>query len=214
MPTYQLTDDLYFPPVSEAEEDGLVAIGGDLSPERLMLAYRSGIFPWFNEDEPIMWYCPNPRFVLFSEKLYVSRSTRSFMKKEEYRVTFNENFEGVIDSCKKTPRAGQDGTWITDEMRDAYLKMHELGYAKSIEVWRGEELVGGIYGIDLGDVFCGESMFSTASNASKVALIAFIQKFQQEGGRLFDCQAHTDHMESMGAESIDRNEFLKYLEGK
>lgn len=213
MAAFQLTDDLYFPPVSEADEDGLVAIGGDLSPERLMLAYRSGIFPWFNEDEPIMWYSPNPRFVLFSEKLYVSRSTRSFMKKGEYRVTFNENFEGVIDSCKKTPREGQDGTWITDEMRDAYLKMYELGYAKSIEVWRGDELVGGIYGIDLGDVFCGESMFSTASNASKVALIAFIQKFQQEEGLLFACQAHTDHMESMGAEMIPREEFLTYLKG-
>ncbi len=213
MAAFQLTDDLYFPPVAEADEDGLVAIGGDLSPERLMLAYRSGIFPWFNEDEPIMWYSPNPRFVLFSEKLYVSRSTRSFMKKGEYRVTFNENFEGVIDSCKKTPREGQDGTWITDEMLDAYLKMYELGYAKSIEVWRGDELVGGIYGIDLGDVFCGESMFSTASNASKVALIAFIQKFQQEGGLLFDCQAYTDHMESMGAEMIPREEFLTYLKG-
>lgn len=211
MSTYQLTDDLHFPPISEAAEDGCVAIGGDLSPERLMLGYRSGIFPWFNDDEPIMWYSPNPRFVLFSEKLYVSRSMRSFMKKEEYKVTFNENFKGVIDACQKTKREGQDGTWITEEMRDAYLKMHELGYAKSVEVWRGEELVGGIYGIDLGNVFCGESMFSTASNASKVGLIAFIQKFQQEGGLLFDCQAHTTHMESMGAEMIPREEFMTYL---
>ncbi|MEQ9405760.1 MAG: leucyl/phenylalanyl-tRNA--protein transferase [Cyclobacteriaceae bacterium] len=212
MPTYQLTKDLHFPPVSEADEDGLIAIGGDLSPDRLMLAYRSGIFPWYNDDEPIMWYSPNPRFVLLPDKLYVSRSMRSVLKKEEFTVTFNQDFEGVIDRCKQTPRSGQVGTWITDEMREAYLRMHELEYATSVEVWKENELVGGMYGINLGSVFCGESMFSTASNASKTGLILFIQRFKEEGGQIYDCQAYTDHMASMGAELIDRNDFLKYLD--
>jgi leucyl/phenylalanyl-tRNA---protein transferase len=211
MSTYQLTDDLYFPPVSEAAEDGCIAIGGDLSPERLMLGYRSGIFPWYNDDEPIMWYSLDPRFVLFPDKLYVSRSMRGVLKKNEFKVTFNEHFEAVIDHCKKTQRVGQDGTWITDEMVNAYLKLHELGHAKSVEVWKDDQLVGGMYGIDLGTVFCGESMFSTVSNASKVALIAFMEKFKTDGGRLFDCQVHTSHFESMGAEMIPRVDFLTYL---
>ncbi len=214
MPTYQLTDDLYFPPVSEAEEDGLVAIGGDLSPERLMLAYHSGIFPWYNDDEPIMWYSPNPRFVLLPDKLYVSRSMRSVLRKEEFKVTYNEDFNGVINSCKKMQRIGQDGTWITDDMVEAYIRLHQLGYAQSVKVWKENELVGGMYGIHLGSVYCGESMFSTVSNASKVALIMFIQKFKEEGGQLYDCQAYTDHMASMGAELIDRNEFLEYLKSE
>lgn len=212
MPVYQLTDELIFPSASEAE-DGLVAIGGDLSPERLMLAYRSGIFPWYNEDEPIMWYSLDPRFVLFPEKIYVSRSMRSVLRKEEFKVTFNENFEGVINGCKQISRSGQDGTWITDEMREAYVRMHELGHAKSTEVWKDGELVGGMYGIDLGKVFCGESMFSTVSNASKVALITFMENFKERGGILFDCQAYTDHMSSMGAEMIPREDFLGYLKG-
>lgn len=212
MPTFQLTDDLYFPPVSEADAEGLVAIGGDLSSERLMLAYHSGIFPWYSDDEPIMWYCPNPRFVLFPDKLYVSRSMRSVLRKEEFKVTYNEDFTGVINSCKKMQRSGQDGTWITEEMVDAYISLHKLGHAQSVEVWKDNELVGGMYGIHLGSVYCGESMFSTVSNASKVGLILFIQKFKEEGGQLYDCQAYTDHMASMGAELIDRNEFLKYLD--
>ena len=211
MSTYQLTNELFFPPASEADKDGLVAIGGDLSPDRLMLAYRSGIFPWFNDDEPIMWYATNPRFVLFTDKVYVSRSMRSVLKKEEFTVTFNKDFAGVIDQCKKTPRSGQDGTWITDEMRDAYLRLHELGHARSVEVWKEDNLVGGLYGIDLGNVFCGESMFSTMSNASKVALIFFMRDFQEKGGLLFDCQAYTDHMASMGAEMIPLKEFLGNL---
>lgn len=212
MPTFQLTDNLYFPPVSEADAEGLVAIGGDLSSERLMLAYHSGIFPWYSDDEPIMWYCPNPRFVLFPDKLYVSRSMRSVLRKEEFKVTYNEDFTGVINSCKKMQRSGQDGTWITEEMVDAYISLHKLGHAQSVEVWKENELVGGMYGIHLGSVYCGESMFSTVSNASKVGLILFMQKFKEEGGQLYDCQAYTDHMASMGAELIDRNEFLKYLD--
>lgn len=211
MAAYQLTDKLYFPPVSDAEEDGLVAIGGDLSPDRLMLAYRSGIFPWYNDDEPIMWYSPNPRFVLLPEKLYVSRSMRSVLKKEEFVVTFNQDFEGVIKSCKEMQREGQDGTWITEEMLEAYINLHKLGHAESTEVWKEDELVGGMYGIRMGHVFCGESMFSKASNASKTGLIVFMQKFKEEGGQLYDCQAYTDHMASMGAELIPREEFVSFL---
>ncbi|WP_420318082.1 leucyl/phenylalanyl-tRNA--protein transferase [Ekhidna sp.] len=209
--SYQLTDKLYFPPISEAEEDGLVAVGGDLSPERLMLAYHSGIFPWYSDDEPIMWYSPNPRFVLLPEKLYVSKSMRSVLKKEEFSVTYNQDFEGVINACKQMQRAGQDGTWITEEMVAAYIKLYELGHAQSVEVWKDNELVGGMYGIHLGTVYCGESMFSKVSNASKTGLIMFMRKFQEEGGQLYDCQAYTDHMASMGAELIPREDFLKYL---
>ncbi|WP_436517431.1 leucyl/phenylalanyl-tRNA--protein transferase [Ekhidna sp. To15] len=211
MPTYQLSQELYFPPVSDAEEDGCIATGGDLAPERLMLAYHSGIFPWYNDDEPIMWYSPNPRFVLLPEKLYVSRSMRSVLRKEEFKVTYNEDFVGVINTCKQMQRVGQDGTWITQEMVEAYIKLHELGHAQSVEVWKDSELVGGMYGVHLGTVYCGESMFSKVSNASKVGLITFIQKFKEEGGQLYDCQAYTDHMASMGAENIDRKAFLKHL---
>ncbi|WP_425392516.1 leucyl/phenylalanyl-tRNA--protein transferase [Ekhidna sp.] len=210
--SYQLNKELYFPPVSEAEDDGLVAIGGDLSPERLMLAYHSGIFPWYSDDEPIMWYSPNPRFVLLPDKLYVSRSMRSVLKKEEFTVTYNQDFEGVINSCKEMQREGQDGTWITEDMVAAYIKLYELGHAQSVEVWKDNELVGGMYGIHLGSVYCGESMFSKVSNASKTGLIMFMRKFQEEGGQLYDCQAYTDHMASMGAELIPREDFLKYLD--
>ncbi len=212
MSTHQLTDDLYFPPVSKSDKDGLVAIGGDLSPERLMLAYKSGIFPWYNDDEPIMWYSPDPRFVLLPDKLYISRSMRSVLKKKEFTITINKDFVSVIDHCKQMQRVGQDGTWINNEMRDAYVKMHELGHAKSVEVWKDGELVGGMYGIEIGNVYCGESMFSTVSNASKAGLILFIQKFKEEGGQLYDCQAYTDHMASMGAELIPREAFVKYLQ--
>lgn len=208
---YSLDDELFFPTVTDADNDGLVAVGGDLSPDRLMLAYRSGIFPWYNDDEPIMWYCPNPRFVLLPDKLYVSRSMRQVLKKEEFSVTFNQDFRGVIDQCKMTLRSGQDGTWITDEMRDAYLRLYELGHARSVEVWKDGQLVGGLYGVDLGKVFCGESMFSTVSNASKVALIFFINDFKERGGQVFDCQAHTDHMASMGAEMLQIDAFLEFL---
>ena len=210
MSIYRLTDDLIFPPVKGAE-DGIVAVGGDLLPERLMIAYRSGIFPWYSEGEPIIWWSPDPRFVLFPERLHVSGSMRRLFNKNELKVTFDQNFEQVIAQCKKIPRNEQHGTWITDEMQLAYIRLHELGYARSVEVWKENELVGGMYGVDLGSVFCGESMFSKVSNASKVALIFFIRKFQQEGGRLLDCQVHSDHIVSMGAEEIKRKEFLKYL---
>lgn len=211
MPIYRLTNDLIFPPV-EGAEDGIVAIGGDLLPERLIIAYHAGIFPWFSEDQPIIWWSPDPRFVLFPDRLHISRSMKRFLNKKECTVTFNQNFEGVISECKQVPRKGQDGTWITDEMELAYIRLRELGYAKSVEVWKENELVGGMYGVDLGTVFCGESMFSKVPNASKVALITFIQKFRQNGGQLFDCQIHSDHLVSMGAEEIPRETFLKYLD--
>lgn len=210
MPIYRLTDDLIFPPVDGAE-DGIVAVGGDLLPERMMIAYRSGIFPWYSEGEPIIWWSPDPRFVLFPKKLHISKSMRRVLNKGELRVTLNDDFEQVIAHCKKVPRQGQEGTWITDEMELAYIRLHELGYAKSVEVWKEDELVGGMYGVDLGNVFCGESMFSNVSNASKVALICFIQDFAKRGGKLFDCQVHSDHMVTMGAEEISREEFLEFL---
>lgn len=211
MPIYQLSDDLIFPPVDGAE-DGVVAIGGDLTPERLLLAYKEGIFPWFNEDQPIIWWSPDPRFVLFPEKLRISRSMKRVLKKGDFSVTYDQDFEGVISACKQMPRIGQQGTWITDEMEMAYIRLFEMGYAHSIEVWKNKELVGGMYGVQVGAVFCGESMFSKESNASKVALMTFLLKFQEEGGKLLDCQIYSDHLASLGAEEITREQFLKLLQ--
>lgn len=210
MPIYRLSEDLIFPPV-EGAEDGVVAIEGDLSPERLLLAYHSGIFPWYSEEEPIVWWSPDPRFVLFPDRLHISKSMKRFLKKGVFNVTFDQDFKGVIAQCRQMPREGQEGTWITDEMELAYIRLHELGHAKSVEVWKNDVLVGGMYGVDLGPVFCGESMFSKESNASKVALISFVQKFKSEGGQLFDCQVHSNHVETLGAEEISRKEFLKWL---
>lgn len=210
MPIYRLTDELIFPSVHEAV-DGIVAVGGDLSPERLMLAYQQGIFPWFSEGDPIIWWSPDPRFVLFPEKLHISKSMNRILKKKEVQVTYNQDFQGVITNCKSVPRKGQKGTWITKEMKEAYVKLHRLGHAKSVEVWKNNDLVGGMYGVDLGDVFCGESMFYKAHNASKVAFISFVLKFEKEGGRLFDCQVYSDHLTSLGAEEIARETFLSYI---
>jgi len=210
MPIYQLTDDLIFPPPNGAE-DGVVAVGGDLLPERLIIAYQSGIFPWYNEGEPIIWWSPDPRFVLFPERLHISRSTKRELRKEKFTVTYNQEFEKVVAACKNIIRPGQKGTWITDEMELAYIRLHERGIAESVEVWDGNCLVGGMYGVRIGNVFSGESMFSKADNASKVGLIYFLNKFQQEGGVLFDCQVYSSHMEAMGAEFISRDSFLKYL---
>ncbi len=211
MPIYQLTKDLIFPPVDGAE-DGVVSIGGDLRPERLMLAYQLGIFPWYNEDQPIIWWSPDPRFVLFVDKVHVSRSMRRVLNSDKFNVTFNEAFEEVIWNCKTAERKGQEGSWITDEMLEAYIHLHNLGKAQSIEVWQDGDLVGGMYGVQVGKVFSGESMFSKVSNASKVAVIRFLEKFQQEGGHLLDCQVETPHMASIGAKEIAREEFLHYLQ--
>ena len=208
---FLLDENLWFPPVEYASEEGILAIGGDLSVERLLLAYRSGIFPWFNENEPIVWYSPDPRMVLFPEKLKVSKSMKQLIKSDKFTVTFNKDFEGVIANSKDIYREGQGGTWITKEMQQAYINFHKEGYAKSVEVWQDDELVGGLYGIDLGSVFCGESMFSKVSNTSKLAFIMLVESLKKQNYKLVDCQVYTDHLASLGAEEIPRLEFLKYL---
>jgi len=205
-----------FPSVEDADKDGLLAIGGDLSEERLMLAYRSGIFPWFSEGDPILWWSPDPRFVLFPEKLKVSKSMKKLLRDHRFQVTFNQKFEEVITQCASVKRDGQADTWITEEMQAAYINLHEQGFAKSVEVWQHEKdaepkLVGGLYGIDLGTVFCGESMFSLESNASKFGFIKWVQHLQANGYKLIDCQVHTPHLESLGAEMISRQSFMNYL---
>lgn len=210
MPIYWLTEQLVFPPVQGAEE-GIVAVGGDLSPERLVLAYRSGIFPWYGRDEPIIWWSPDPRFVLFPDELHVSASMKRLFKRQAFRVTYNQAFEAVISACARMPRAGQDDTWILPEMQEAYIRLHALGYAHSVEVWQGGNLVGGLYGIILGKCFFGESMFHTAANASKYGFITWVRKLKAEGYGLVDCQVHTRHLESLGARFIPRTEFLELI---
>lgn len=208
---YFLSQELYFPPVEEASVEGVLAIGGDLSPERLILAYKSGIFPWFNDDEPILWWAPPERMVLFFEDLKVSKSMRNVLNQNKFKVTFNTAFREVITNCKKIYRKDQPDTWITDEMVDAYCKLNELGFAKSVEVWQNEELVGGLYGIDLGHVFCGESMFSKVSNASKVAFIHLAKQLELANYRLLDCQVYNDHLASLGCVEIEREDFMMIL---
>ncbi len=200
-----------FPDVELASPDGILAIGGDLSPERLLLAYRNGIFPWYSEGEPIVWYSPEKRMVLFPGELKVSKSMKQLIRRGTYHITWNENFEEVIKACQESPRKDQDGTWITEEMRLAYIRLHEMGHAKSVEVWREEELVGGLYGIDLGHVFCGESMFSREANTSKLAFINLAERLEKENYRLIDCQVYTAHLASLGAREIPRKEFTKLL---
>jgi leucyl/phenylalanyl-tRNA--protein transferase len=208
---YYLSSELVFPPVNQANRDGILAIGGDLSPERLQLAYKSGIFPWFEEGEPIMWWSPNPRMVLFLDELSVSKSMRNILNRNTFKVTFNQNFRDVISNCQNIKRDGQNGTWITNDMIEAYRKLNELGIAKSVEVWQDEKLVGGLYGIDLGHIFCGESMFSLVSNASKIAFIALVNKLKKENYKLLDCQVYNPHLESLGCREIDRIDFMEIL---
>ncbi len=211
IPLTFLGDRLEFPPVENANEDGLLAVGGDLSPERLILAYKNGIFPWFNEDALILWWSPDPRMVLFPDRIKISKSMRKVIRSNQFSITQNSNFEKVLDHCAKIKRKGQDGTWITSKMKEAYMELSRLGIAKSYEVWEKGKLVGGLYGIDLGHVFCGESMFSTVPNASKFAFIKMVQELQSKNYKLIDCQVHTDHLESLGAELISREKFLKML---
>ena len=204
-----LTEKIEFPDVSEASADGLVAIGGDLSPQRLLHAYSKGIFPWFQDEEPLLWWSPDPRFVLFPEDLKISKSMKQVLRKGNFKVTENKAFKAVIENCALAKRTDQDGTWISDDMIQAYCELHQLGFAKSIEVWQNEELVGGLYGIAINDdVFCGESMFAKVSNASKVGFITFIQSSKY---KLIDCQLHTKHLESLGAKNMSRAEFLEFL---
>lgn len=209
-----LNDTIEFPPYEAVSEDGIIAIGGDLSPERLLHAYKRGIFPWYSEEYPILWHCPPERMVLYPNELKVSKSMRQVLKKAKFTITENQAFEEVIHHCKTIERKEEDGTWITDDMEEAYIKLHELGYAKSVEVWnynetlQRQELVGGLYGIELDDVFCGESMFSKMSNASKVA---FIHLIRENNYKLIDCQVYNDHLASLGAREIPREVFLRLI---
>ena len=208
---YWLGQDLVFPDHSEVNDEGIIAIGGDLSVERLKLAYQKGIFPWFNEDEPIIWWFPHDRFVLFPEDLHVSKSMKKVFKDKTFTFTENKAFREVIINCSQANRKGQDGTWITNDMIEAYCKLNELGVAKSIEVWQNNELVGGFYGIEMGNIFCGESMFAKVSNASKAGFIQFIAKYHKKY-ELIDCQVYTEHLASLGAVEIPSDVFLDYLE--
>ncbi len=206
-----LTDEIIFPSVDLAYKNGLVAVGGDLSVERLLLAYKNGIFPWYNEDEPIQWWSLDPRCVLFPSKLKISKSMKQVLQNGKFRFTSNKAFEQVIVACKTVTRKDELGTWINNDIVDAYTKMHQLGYAISGEAWHEGKLVGGLYGIKIGKVFFGESMFSTQSNASKFAFVNLIQKLQLQGLELIDCQMKTDHLISLGAEMIARSSFGKLL---
>ena len=206
---FQLLDDNPgFPDPALAEEDGLLAIGGDLSTERLLIAYSNGIFPWFSEGEPILWYSPHTRCVIYPDKIKISKSMQKILNQEVFKITFNQAFADVIRNCATTERKGQDGTWITNEMQDAYISLHQQGYAHSVEVWLADQLVGGLYGLKVNRVFCGESMFSHVSNASKAALI-FLSKMNID---LIDCQLPNDHLMSLGAEMIDRESYMELLQ--
>jgi leucyl/phenylalanyl-tRNA--protein transferase len=208
---YFLKQELFFPAVDEANPDGILAIGGDLSPERLLLAYKSGIFPWFEEGGPLFWWAPNPRMVLFLDELVVSKSMRNLLNRNIFTVTFNQNFREVISNCQQIKRNGQNGTWITNDMIEAYCKLNELGIAKSVEVWQNQELIGGLYGVDLGHIFCGESMFSKVSNASKVAFIGLANQLKIANYKLLDCQVYNEHLESLGCKEIEREDFMRIL---
>ncbi len=208
---YLISDVLYFPSLNEATSEGILAVGGDLSSDRLLLAYKSGIFPWFNPGEPILWWAPSSRMVLVFENLIISKSMRNILNRNVFKVTFNQDFKAVISNCRSIKREGQNGTWISDEMIKAYCNLHKLGIAKSVEVWQNEELVGGLYGIDLGNVFCGESMFSKVSNASKVAFITLANQLKNDNYKVLDCQVYNEHLESLGCNEIDREDFMKIL---
>lgn len=199
-----------FPPLDTADEDGLLAMGGDLSPALLRIAYQQGIFPWFSGDVP-MWYSPDPRFVLFPDELVVSKSMRQVIRSGRFRFTMNRSFPEVIRQCSMVERRGQQGTWITEDMIQAYIRLHEEGMAISAECWQDGQLVGGLYGVRVGRVFCGESMFARVSNASKFAFIQLVDTLTQDGIQLIDCQVYTEHLESFGARMIPRSEYISWL---
>jgi len=212
MPVFLLSDDIIFPPPHLAEKDGLLAVGGDLSEKRILRAYAMGIFPWYTEGSPILWWSPDPRLVLFPDELKVSRSLRQCIKKGVFTITVNKAFKQVIRSCAVIRRKGQSGTWITRAMEDAYTRLHHSGYALSVEAWDGNKLVGGLYGILLGKVFFGESMFAQKSNASKAAFVTFVEQLREKGFGIIDCQMRTEHLLSLGAREIPRTAYLKILQ--
>lgn len=212
MPIYKLTEELGFPHPSHATHGGLLAVGGDLRPERILLAYRNGIFPWYSEGRPILWWCPSPRLVLFPSELDINRTLRKVMRRGEFRITADKAFARVIDACAQTPRADQDGTWITADMRAAYLELHRLGYVHSVEAWDADgELAGGLYGLSIGGAFFGESMFAWQPNASKVAFATLVTSLQRWGFDLVDCQVVTEHLLRFGAREVELDEFLARL---
>lgn len=208
---YILDHKLYFPSLESTHPSGIIALGGDLSTERLLLAYHQGIFPWFEDGEPITWWSPEQRMVCFPETYRPKKSLRNILNKKLFQVTFNKAFSEVIRNCQQIPRFGQSGTWITDDMIVAYEKLHDLGWAKSVEVWQDGNLVGGLYGIDLGNIFCGESMFSKVSNASKVAFHHLIEKAKEENYRIIDGQVYNEYLEQLGFVEIERTVFKKIL---
>lgn len=208
MPVFRLSKEPIFPHPELANEEGIVAIGGDLSPRRLLAAYCNGIFPWFSEDQPILWWSPDPRCIIFPEDIKVSRFMQKLLRKGTYKVTFDTAFRQVITCCAELRT---EGTWITQEMHEAYCTLHSLGYAHSVEVWYEERLVGGLYGVSLGSCFFGESMFSIMDNTSKTALITLAAKLKEKGFTMIDCQVHTQHLESMGAVNVPRSDFLHLL---
>jgi len=211
MPVFALSDRLSFPPPHLAIKEGLLAVGGDLSVERLILAYRSGIFPWYSEGEPILWWSPDPRLVLYPDELRISRSLRKVIKRKLFHITFDQDFEAVITGCAEAKRSYGEGTWITEEMKSAYIKLHRRGYAHSVEAWQDGNLVGGLYGIAMGRAFFGESMFSRVSNASKVAFVSLVETLQKKRFSLVDCQVRTDHLMRFGAREVPRKVFLEQL---
>ncbi len=206
-----LTNELSFPTISNASKDGLIAVGGDLSVDRLLLAYKKGIFPWFDSNDPILWWSPPKRMVLFPSDFKVSHSMKNVINKGVFTVTFNTAFKEVMENCQQSPRKDQNGTWITNDLIASYCKLHQLGKAMSVEVWQNNELVGGLYGVDVFPVFCGESMFSKVSNASKMAFIALVEYLKTNNYNLLDCQIYNDHLHSLGCVEIPREEFLKFL---
>jgi leucyl/phenylalanyl-tRNA--protein transferase len=209
---FYLTEELSFPSPKQANINGLLAIGGDLSVDRLLLAYHQGIFPWFNHGEPISWYSPNPRMVLFPEELKVSKTMKQVLSRKQFEISYDQAFADVIKSCSAIPRESQFGTWITNDMIEAYTELHQRGYAHSVEAWQDGRLVGGLYGVSLGKCFFGESMFAKVSNASKAAFISLVQHLQSKGFWLIDCQVYTSHLASLGARLIRRHEFLKFID--
>lgn len=209
---YWLTENMGFPPVEDAEEWGGIALGGDLSPKRLLLAYRSGIFPWYDVGQPIIWHAPDPRFVLFPKELKVSRSMRPILNQKKFDISLDTDFNAVIRNCQQMKRRGQHGTWITEEMLEAFSRLFEMGYAHSVEVRQKGELVGGLYGVSLGRIFFGESMFAKVSNASKAGFITLVRELIKRKFKLIDSQVHTNHLESLGGRSIPRDDYMKILD--
>ncbi len=214
MPAIWLSStEIYFPNPESFDTPDVVAVGGDLEPERLLLAYSLGIFPWYNEEEePILWWSPDPRMVLFPDELKISKSMRPYFNQNKFRVTYNQDFKGVMQNCRVNKREGQSGgTWITESLIKSYSALFEMGYAQSVEVWEGDEMVGGLYGVRLGEIFFGESMFAKVPNASKFGFISFVNQLITEGVKLIDCQQETPHLTSLGGRVISREDFYKIL---